>query len=185
MLNIDEIIGKARKARSLMTRAELAHLCSLAEAAPNGTGVEIGVFYGASLIAWSLVRAGRGESIGVDDWTFRNQANENPAGAREVCVHNLKAAGVKAILFDGDSSEVSKHVTGDLAFLFIDGDHHSPFIDNDIARWTPKIMRGGVAAFHDYGIKRFDTTRVIDAWAAKEQWRIIGRVESTIGFMRP
>jgi hypothetical protein len=188
-MDINEIIGRARRARSLMTRDELLFLCDLAEAAPDGTGVEIGVYCGASLIAWSLVREGRGLAVGVDNWAYidRNNPGLYVGNLKEVCEENLRNAGATARLIDGDSVEIAKTFPEDLAFVFIDGDHESPGVDNDISYWTPKLLRGGVVAFHDYGRRKhnFAVTRAVDEWVAKVQWKIIGRSDTTIGFKRP
>lgn len=198
-LSIDEIIGLARKAKSLMHRDELAWLCELARLAPDGTGVEIGVYCGASLIAWSLVRQGRGLAIGIDDWSYQNpeidkyivKGNEHNSlrmdGLKAVCERNLTTAGITAVLMDSKSVEASKQVGDNLAFVFIDGDHTSPAIDNDIAAWSPKVMPGGVMAFHDYGRRKngCNVGWAVDQWIAREGWQEVGRVETTIGFMRP
>lgn len=183
MRDVNEIVGMARKARSLMTRGELVWLCELAKLAPNGTGVEVGVYHGASLIAWSFMREGRGEAIGVDNWQVPNMAAES--GIRKACQHNLDTFHAPARLMEGNSVDVAAQLPDDLAFVFIDGNHYSPDIDDDVRTWTPKIASGGVAAFHDYGRAKFDVTRVLDDWLAREKWRIIGRVESTIGFLKP
>lgn len=182
MRDIDEIVGIARKARSLMTRSELVWLCKLAHLAPNGTGVEIGVYHGASLIAWSFVREGRGEAIGVDNWQLPHMTAEG--NIRKICQQNLDDVRAPARLLEGNSVDVAAQLPDDLAFVFIDGDHYSPDIDNDLI-WTEKMIPGGVAAFHDYGRAKFDVTRVLDDWLLREKWRIIGRVESTIGFLKP
>lgn len=198
-MTIDEAIEVARKAKSLMHRDELAWLCELAQIAPDGTGVEIGVYCGASLIAWSLLRAGRGAAIGIDNWSYQNpevdkfvvKGNEHNglqvANLKTVCERNLKNAGVAAQLFDGDSIEISKHIPDKLAFVFIDGDHTSPAIDRDIEYWTPKIRRDGIVAFHDYGRRKngCNVTEAVDAWAAREHWHFMGKIETTAGYRRP
>ena len=198
-LTIDEIIGIARRAKSLMHREELAWLLELARMAPDGTGVEVGVYCGASLIAWSLVRLGRGQSIGVDNWSYQNpevnativKGNEHNSlqvpNLKAVCARNLIAAHVTAQLLDGASVDMARQAPDDLAFVFIDGDHTSPAIDNDIIAWTPKIKSGGVIAFHDYGRKKngCNVGWTVDQWIGREHWKRIGLVETTIGFHKP
>lgn len=34
--------------------------------------------------------------------------------------------------------------------LYVDGDHKKPGVMGDVANWVPKVMDGGVVAFHDY-----------------------------------
>ncbi len=185
-LTVDEIIAIARQAKSLMHREELVWLCELARQAPDGVGVEIGVYCGASLIAWSLMRRKRGAAIGIDDWSFGGMT-AHKTGIKEECERNLEMAHVTAQLLDGASVEMAKQAPNDLAFVFIDGDHRSPAIDNDIAAWTPKIRSGGIVAFHDYGRRKggCNVTATVDAWRAAQQWQLIGKTETTIGFRRP
>lgn len=198
-LTVDEIIGIARRAKSLMHREELAWLLDLARQAPDGTGVEVGVYCGASLIAWSLMRKYRGQAIGVDNWSYQDdwinqhivKGNEHNSlqvpNLKAVCQANLKQADIWALLLDGQSVEVAKQAPDDLAFVFIDGDHTSPGIDNDIAAWMPKLMSGGIAVFHDYGRRKNGcrVTQAVDAWQSTDRWDKIGLVDTTIGFRKP
>jgi hypothetical protein len=82
---------------------------------------------------------------------------------------------------------MSRSAPDDLAFVFIDGDHTSPAVDNDIKAWTPKIQRGGVVAFHDYGRRKNGCAvgPAVDSWIARQQWKMIGKVETTIGYRKP
>lgn len=199
VMTVDEIIGIARMAKSLMHRDELEWLIRLADMAPNGTGVEVGVYCGASLIAWSLMRQGRGAAIGVDNWSYQDEyvdkfivkGNEHNGlridGLKGVCEANLAAANVTAKLIDGNSVEIAERTPSDLAFVFIDGDHTSPAIDNDIAAWTPKIQRGGIVVFHDYGRRKNGcrVTQAVDAWFEREHWHMISKIETTVGYRRP
>lgn len=196
---IDEIIGIAHRAKSLMHREELVWLCRLADLAPLGTGVEIGVYCGASLIAWSLMRTGRGASIGVDNWSYQDEyvdrfiiKGKEHNGLRipnlkAVCSENLKVAQVEAVLLDGDSAQLADQVSGELAFILIDGDHTSPAIDKDIAAWTPKLMSGGVAAFHDYGRRKNGcrVTQAVDSWQTAAHWHFLGVVDTMAGYRKP
>ena len=183
-----------------MHRDELAWLIELARLAPDGPGAEIGVYCGASLIAWSLMREGRGQSIGVDNWSYQDEyidkyivkGNEHNKlridGLKGVCEHNLAEAHVTAQLLDGSSVEMAKQAPNNLAFVFIDGDHTSPGIDNDIVAWTPKLLRSGIIAFHDYGRRKNGcrVTQAVDNWImhSSEHWHDMGKVETTIGFRR-
>lgn len=199
MMTIDEMIGIARRAKSLMHRDEMRWLIQLAQQAPDGTGLEVGVYCGASLIAWSLARQGRGVSIGVDNWSYQNEKiNETIVKGNEynsiqirnlkmVCQANLVNANITATLLDGESVDIAAQAPDDLAFLFIDGDHTSPAIDNDIVAWTPKLMHGGVIAFHDYGRRKNGcrVTQAVDAWQAREPWPHLGLVETTTGYRKP
>lgn len=182
-MNIDEIVGKAMKARWLVHRDGLVHLCRLADEAPNGTGIEIGIYVGSSLIAWSMVRESRGKCIGVDNWAY---ANEGTPQQREKCLHNIEVSGVDVTVLEMTSVEAAKVVTDTLAFVFIDGDHEHDSVQQDIQLWTPKIISGGVVAFHDYGARRHPGVRqAIDEWQKQSPWILLGEASTVIGFRRP
>ena len=42
-----------------------------------------------------------------------------------------------------------KHVNEPIEFLFIDGDHEYNAVKLDFDLWEPKVMNGGIIAFHD------------------------------------
>jgi len=181
-MEISEAVGKAMQARWLVHREGLMHLCKLAHMAPDGTGVEVGIYVGSSLIAWSLVREGRGECIGVDNWAY----TEGTPQQREKCLHNIEVAGAVATVLETTSTKAAETVQAPLAFLFIDGDHAYESVKQDIAAWTPKIVPGGIVAFHDYGAKRHPgVTQAIDEWHRKAQWQCLGETLTVIGYRRP
>lgn len=181
-MTIDEIIGIARRAKSLIHREALVWLCQLAQMAPDGLGIELGVYCGSSLIAWSLMRAGLGQAIGVDNWSYRDIPN-----LKARCERNLDAASVEVQLLDMDSAEAAAVVLDPIAFLHIDANHSRPFVEQDITLWTPKVMPGGIVAFHDYGRFRPDcqVTEAVDAWQGREPWERLGEVATMIGFRKP
>jgi hypothetical protein len=182
-MDINAIVGKAMKARWLVHRDGLVWLCAMAEQAPDGTGVEVGIYVGSSLIAWSLVREGRGDCIGVDNWAYSQQGTPQQ---REKCFHNIEAAGSPATVLEMTSLTASHIVKAPIAFLFIDGDHNYESVKQDIASWTPKIMPGGIVAFHDYGARRHPGVKqAIDEWQKRAQWQYLGEAMTTAGWKRP
>ena len=174
-----EIVSIARRTKSLMHREEMEYLCQLAERAPDGDGLEIGVYMGASLIAWGLTRQGRGRVMGIDDWSYRDIPN-----LQTKCRAALEQANVEAQLFDMAIAVASALIPGPLSFLFVDGDHTRKFVEEDIRLWTPKVKTGGVIAFHDYGRHKNGcaVTEAVDAWRDVLRWKYIGTVVTTIGF---
>jgi predicted O-methyltransferase YrrM len=182
-MKIDDASGKAMKARWLVHRDGLVHLCNLAEQAPDGTGVEVGIYVGSSLIAWALVREGRGECIGIDNWAYSSQGTPQQ---KEKCLHNIETSGAVATVLEMTSIQAAVVVPGPLAFVFIDGDHAYTSVMQDIELWTTKIVPGGVVAFHDYGARRLPgVTQAIDEWHRRAQWVKLDVVSTVIGFKRP
>ena len=92
-----------------------------------------------------------------------------------------------------DSRRCHINFKGPIHLLFIDGDHDYPVIAADIANWTPKVVPGGVVAFHDYAPskkhlvkwKLEGVRRAIDEWAAKPGWKRIETSGSLAAFQRP
>jgi len=137
--------------------------------------VNIGVYRCASMYC---LRAGapRARIVGVDI--------KKPVGK----VH----PGLKAEFIIADSRTC--YFDDPVHFVFVDGDHHYQSVKADIVNWAPKIVPGGVIAFHDYAptaknLKRrphlAGVKRAVDEWAAVTNWRRSKIVESLICFQRP
>jgi len=83
---------------------------------------------------------------------------------------------------------------GPVHFIFIDGDHRYKAVKADIANWVPKIVPGGVIAFHDYALTAANLKRrphlagvrkAVNRWVARAGWERFRVVESIVGFRRP
>jgi len=76
--------------------------------------------------------------------------------------------------------------------LFIDGDHDYKAVLGDIAGWVPKVVPGGIVAFHDYApspkqLKKWKLQGVrqaIDEWNAKANWKKLSSPGSLAAFQR-
>lgn len=68
-------------------------------------------------------------------------------------MHNVMFYGLKRFMIHKTTSE--KAATGfedqSLDMTFIDGDHTYEMVKQDIKLWPPKIRKGGLIIFHDYG----------------------------------
>jgi predicted O-methyltransferase YrrM len=63
----------------------------------------------------------------------------------------------------GDSSEQGRRWPGKVWLVFVDGDHSEKSVIADIEAWLPKVLDGGIMAFHDYhSINWPDVKRVVD-----------------------
>ena len=51
---------------------------------------------------------------------------------------------------------------GSLDFVYIDGNHAKPFVEQDIAGWDKKVRSGGIVAGHDYTQARRNRTTKVD-----------------------
>lgn len=52
-----------------------------------------------------------------------------------------------------------------LDFVYIDGNHAYPWVDEDIEGWAKKVKSGGIVAGHDYARIRGDEHNPNDRWA--------------------
>lgn len=157
--------------------AELRNLYDLATFAPDGAAVEIGVKRGGSFLCWSMAREGRGNLYAVDDWSSKT---EKPF--RDNCA----LYDVDVTVLGMKSADAAPLITEPLAFVFVDGSHDIGIWD-DVKVWPPKIVPGGIIAFHDYDVWK-PTVKVkaaVDEWQASAKWEYIGQVRSTIAYRRP
>ena len=139
------------------------------------TLVNIGVFQCASMYC---LRAGAPEArlIGIDIVRPKPPHKE-----------------LQAEFIIADSQECHTGFKGPIHLLFIDGDHRYATVKADIANWTPKIVPGGVVAFHDYAPsqkhlikwKLEGVRRAVDEWAAKSGWERLQTTGSLAACRRP
>jgi len=58
----------------------------------------------------------------------------------------------KYIILQGDSVEMLEHIVDNsLSMVYIDADHSYEGVKRDIEAAYPKVVSGGILAFHDYG----------------------------------
>lgn len=82
----------------------------------------------------------------------------------------------------------------EIHLLFIDGDHRYQAVKGDIEGWAPKVVPGGVIAFHDYAPTPYHlqllpelegVRRAIEEWQETAQWQRLKASGSLAGFRRP
>jgi predicted O-methyltransferase YrrM len=137
--------------------------------------VNIGIFRGASLYC---LRAGAPHA------TLYGLDIAYPQGA-------LLDPAARVRLIIADSGECWRDFNEPVHLLFIDGDHSYKGVRRDIAGWTPKIVPGGVVAFHDFktepkvAAKHAGIKRAILEWAPEAGWEQLPDVGSLRAYRRP
>lgn len=145
----------------------------------DGFGVEVGVEYGinAELIlstsnlrrlylvdAWAYIPGHdpRGFGVGYNNWD----------SVRNECHERMQRFSLRAFMMQSVSSEVvSSFADDNLDFVYIDANHMSPWIDDDLLKWFRKVRIGGIIGGHDYLNRsdpsfQCDVKRVVDAFFA-------------------
>jgi predicted O-methyltransferase YrrM len=119
------------------------------------TVVELGVYEGSSAVVLCEVLDAGAELHLVDP--FGHHATALPAGwgATERATRRVVARAARrhrgpAVRWHVDlSADVARTWSGPVDLVFIDGDHSEDGVAEDWALWSPFVVEGGVALFHD------------------------------------
>lgn len=139
----------------------------------GGRAAEIGVaegFFSAEMLSWPVnfekvymvdrwrcVPSQRGDASNSQEWHDKNYAD---AMAR------VAKFGERAVPLRGDSAQMSLLVKpGTLHFINVDGDHTEDGVISDIVHWLPKLVKGGIMAFHDYEAPQYGVKRAVTKFA--------------------
>lgn len=134
----------------------------MAQRFPSGSRfVEVGCWLGRStaFLAVEIMNSGKAITVDcVDTW----QGSANEPGMRKFAQdfdlfsmfwRNMSNGCVTHLfrpLMMPSVRAARCYDDGELAFVFIDGEHTYDAVSADIAAWKPKVMAGGVLAGHDY-----------------------------------
>lgn len=124
----------------------------------SGNAVEIGVaegYFSADMLSWPINFP---IVYMVDRWLRSPNQKGDASNPQEWHQKNLAAARERVAKYEaraqflrGDSVLMSGFVPDkSLALVYIDGDHSHDGVLRDIFAWVPKLVPGGVMAFHDY-----------------------------------
>jgi len=123
----------------------------------GGRVVEVGVFYGKSIIY--LAQEGPGlEVYGVDNFCFgqmpyQEEGVSGDVDFYEACLKNLFEAGVgsKVTLISLPSVRAAGlFEDASLDCVFLDAQHSEEAVTEDIIAWRPKVRPGGILSGDDY-----------------------------------
>jgi predicted O-methyltransferase YrrM len=151
--------------------------------------VEIGVAEGASALALRRVADSSGVLYLIDPYLPGRIPGINLS---KVCaqIHVRQCKNAKVHFLREFSYNVSKDWQDPIDFLFIDGDHSYEGCLRDWKDWSPFIVRGGVAAFHDartftagWTQKDWGPVKVVNDLFRKQtiyDWQILDEVDSLV-----
>jgi MMP 1-O-methyltransferase len=138
-----------------LTRSEGKLLFNLAKScAGRGVIVEIGSWKGKSTI-WLAKGSQAGQNVKVyaidpHSATEEHRRQGNLSTFQEF-QQNISRAGVAGLVFPivTTSEAAAASFNTPIEMIFIDGDHDYEAVKRDFELWYPKVVDGGVMAFHD------------------------------------
>ena len=155
-MNIEETKKFADKAEGWLSDREGEILYNLAKNCKGkGVIVEIGSWEGKSTI-WIGSGSKNGNKVkiyAIDPHTgsSEHQKENEKIWTFEEFKKNIKNAKVDDIILPlvKTSEEAAKNFNKPVEFIFIDGAHEYEFVKLDFDLWFPKVVNGGIMAFHD------------------------------------
>lgn len=141
--------------KNLNIRDELPGL--LNEFGLVGRAAEIGVLWGG--FASGVLKAWKGKVYyAVDPWerqsteVYRERTDNMDYERCYQQVRDMAQKDTRIIMLRGLSVDMAKAITDEcLDWVFIDGNHSSRAVLEDMDAWYPKVRKGGIFSGHDYG----------------------------------
>jgi predicted O-methyltransferase YrrM len=147
---------------------ELARQCT-----GRGVIVEIGSWKGKSTICLGLgSRAGKGVRIFAID----PHADYRHGEFKD----NIERAGIADLVtpLKGLSQAVAGGFAEPIELLFVDGSHEEDDVREDFEKWVPKVVEGGIVAFHDTtwhgGVRKVVAEKIYGSRQFKDVRFVIG-----------
>lgn len=139
---------------TIANRDELAQLAA-------GVGAELGVASGS--YSETLLRMGRLDKLySVDRWTDHHDEAEMAAATEKLEPFGSRS-GIIRSTFEAAADLFGE---GFFDFIYIDGYAHTGQDDGKtLAKWWPKLKRGGIFAGHDYDPQYEPTVEAVDRFA--------------------
>ncbi|NLD71174.1 MAG: class I SAM-dependent methyltransferase [Chloroflexi bacterium] len=193
-LEVERAVTVAWRIPGQYRRGEARFLYRLARR--KGQIVEIGCYMGRTTAL--LVQAARmwGATVTTVD-PFVPLPNGVEQATPDKWRAHLERVGLRPPrLLAVPSHEAARQWAGEIAFLFVDGDHSYTGVQHDLADWAPRVQVGGVIALHDMWFPSITgVARAVTEWWCAERddaargdsgaaWRCLGMRDYTIAFRR-
>lgn len=134
-----------------LTIAEKQTLYNLARTLPPACiVVEIGSYHGASAACLASGIQGIDSRVYCIDTWMNDAVTDARMDVLAVFRRNVALVADRLIEVRGYSHQVAHQVPGNIALLFIDGDHSYDGVSNDLEIYLPKMQAGGTIVMHDY-----------------------------------
>ncbi len=174
------------RVEGLLEEEEGEFLYNMAKACKDKEGVivEIGSWKGRSTICLGKgSKAGNKIKIYAID-PHRGTSTQEYYQVKTSCEEfrkNIRDAGVDDIIFPiiKISKEAAKIFNEPIEFLFIDGEHDYENVKLDFESWYPKVIYGGIIAFHDHIFA--GPRRVIEKYVhMSKHFKVLGIIDSIL-----
>ena len=115
-------------------------------------GVEIGSYFGT--YTKTIAQSGL-QIYAVDPWRIMEDY-KNPRGQSrldfqyEATVKTLEPYPNAIVVRKTSMEALEDFPDESIDFVYIDGNHHFPFVAEDLFWWTKKVKKGGIVCGHDY-----------------------------------
>ncbi len=93
--------------------------------------------------------------------------------AKKISHNLLKPYQDKIVWIEKFSDDAIKDIKEKIDFLYIDGNHYSPYIDNDLENYYPLVKEGGIISGHDYCNRFKDVVLAVDRFFKKKSKKAI------------
>ena len=188
-MEITRAVERAWKIPGQYRRGEAAFLYELARR--KGQIVEIGCYMGRSTAILLQAAAVWGAEVTTID-PFVKLPNDVPEASPQIWRRNLKQQGLTpGTLIVERSHQAVLEWKGEIALLFIDGDHGYEGVRADLEDWTRHVQVGGVVALHDMWFPSITgVAQAVTDWWIRERsggvarWTCVGMRDLTIAFRR-
>ncbi len=155
-MNIEEVKKFTNKVEGWLTDKEGETLYNLAKNCKgNGVIVEIGSWKGKSTI-WIASGSKSGNKVKVYAIDPHTGSSEHQKEGEKIYTFeefkkNIKNAKVDDIVVPlvKTSEDAAKNFDEPIELIFIDGAHEYESVKLDFDLWFPKVINGGIMAFHD------------------------------------
>lgn len=138
---------------------EVAHKCT-----DDSILVEVGVFLGGTLcyLGQRCKELGkRPQIIAIDSWLCDNISDTslnacgitNGVDFYSLFLENLRKTDLLDIVSPkiGDSIQIAQEIQNcSIDFIFLDGNHNYPYVEEEIQTWIPKMKSDATIAGHDF-----------------------------------
>lgn len=106
---------------------------------------------------WATIPGQKGDGGFDQEWHDMNY---------QKAIERVKKFGSKAIILKGYSEAMSLRVADNhLGLVYIDSDHSYEGVMLDIAVWWPKLVSGGLMAFHDHEMTQYGVKHAVQEFA--------------------